>query len=425
MLYSSALWLYRQGIRIAAHRGHRKARFLNDGLNCVWSKLRDSIGRHDRVIWIHAASLGEFEQGRPLMEKLHGEHPEYKILLTFFSPSGYEVRKNYSGADVVAYLPLDTRRNVSRFLEIVNPEKAFFIKYEFWPNYLRQLRKRNIDTYLISGIFRHGQLFFKPYGGFYRNLLRSFKTLYVQDHGSKRLLADIGITNVIVAGDTRFDRVTDIMHGARRHPVLDRFCGTHRQSGDKTHGDTPLIFMAGSSWPEDEAVYADWLERTPGIRGVIAPHEFDNIRLKKLLEKFRDKAILLSDAERCPDAADNKKILIIDCFGLLSSAYAYADIAYVGGAFGSGLHNINEAAVYGIPVIYGPNHQKFIEAEEMKTLGGGISVSGLHGFERAANRLVRDPKERLRRGKWAGEYIKSKLGATDRIYLDIFGHTQP
>ena len=421
MLYSSAIWLYRQGVRIAARHGNVKARNLNAGLNGVWQKLQRGIGRHDRVVWIHAASLGEFEQGRPLMERLRREHPEYRILLTFYSPSGYEVRKNWQGADVVAYLPFDTKRNVCRFLDIVNPEKAFFVKYEFWPNYLRELRRRDIDTYLISGIFRHDQLFFKPYGGFYRNLLRSFKTLYLQDSGSARLLHEIGYDNTVVAGDTRFDRVTDIMRGVKPHPLLDRFCGDHDSLKAHAPGDgRPMIFMAGSSWPQDEEVYADWLRRTPGVKGVIAPHEFDVHRLKQLLDFFGDQAVLLSDAEHDASLLDGKKVLIIDCFGLLASAYSYADVAYVGGAFGAGLHNINEAAVYGIPVIYGPNHHKFIEAEEMKTLGGGIAVSGKTGFERAANRLLRDEKERTRRGKWAGEYITSKLGATDRIYSDIF-----
>lgn len=444
-LYSLGIWVYRQGVRCAAALGHKKAALLNTGLDATFANLEKNVGRHDRNIWFHAASLGEFEQGRPLMERLRREHPELKIILTFFSPSGYEVRKNFKGADIIAYLPFDTPANVKRFLDIVNPEKAFIIKYEFWLNYLAQLRRRGIETYLISGIFRPSQLFFKKYGRFYRNALRSFKTLYVQDHGSRRLLEEIGITNVVVAGDTRFDRVTDIMNSAHTDPILDIFCnGRNKEDRDATP-EHSLIFMAGSSWPEDEAVYGEWLKSETGVKGVIAPHEFDESRLKALLDRFGNQAILLSDLRaiadnaktatqgaedrKTPDAdiedlikknLEGKRILIIDCFGLLSSAYAYADIAYVGGAFGAGLHNINEAAVYGIPVIYGPNHSKFIEAEEMKTLGGGIAISSADAFARNARRLVRDPLERRKRGRWAGEYIHSKLGATDKIYSDIF-----
>lgn len=420
LLYDAGIGLYRLGVRIAARNGNRKARQLNDGLNGVWQLLESKVGRHDRNIWFHAASLGEFEQGRPLIERLKTNHPDIRIVLTFFSPSGYEVRKNYAGADVIAYLPLDTLRNARRFLNIVNPEKAFFIKYEFWLNYLNELRSREIPTYLISGIFRRDQLFFKPYGGIYRKCLNAFRTLYVQDNGSRKLLENIGIRNTVVAGDTRFDRVTDIMQTVKPNPILDIFCGYSESRRGKRIGERPLIFMAGSSWPEDESVYSRWLVDTDLVKGVIAPHEFDDERLKNLLILFDGEAVLMSDAMRDPSLLEEKKILIIDCFGLLASAYSYADVAYVGGGFGSGLHNINEAAVYAIPVIYGPNHSKFIEAEEMKTLGGGIAVNSRNSFERAANRLLHDERERMKRGRWAGEYIASKIGASDKIYNDLF-----
>ena len=418
-IYSFGIWVCRQGVRVAANSGNIKARRLNDGLNGVFQKLENAVRPLDRNIWIHAASLGEFEQGRPLMERLRACRPELKIILTFFSPSGYEVRKSYAGADVVSYLPFDTPRNVRRFLEIVNPEKAIFVKYEFWMNYLDALHKRNIETYLISGIFRPEQLFFRTYGGFYRRVLRDFTTLYLQDHGSRRLLEGIGISNTKVAGDTRFDRVADIRASVKPDETLSLFCGPQRN--ERRAEADPVIFMAGSSWPEDEKIYLDWLLREEGVKGVIAPHEFDELRLKKLLDLCSGNAVLLSDARRDPTLLSGKKILIIDCFGLLSSAYSYADIAYVGGGFGAGLHNINEAAVYGIPVMFGPNHHKFIEAGEMKTLGAGIPVDGKSRFEHHAIRLVRDSKERLRRGKWAAEYIASKTGASDIIFSDLFG----
>lgn len=421
--YDFGIWLYRQGVRIASHTNNVKARQLNAGLDGVWQKLArfDEVASDNPRLWIHAASLGEFEQGRPLIEMLRKEHPEIKILLTFFSPSGYEVRKNYSGADGISYLPFDTPHNVRRFLDIVKPDYAIFVKYEFWLNYLSELQKRQIPTYLISGIFRKSQLFFKSYGAPYRNALRAFTTLYVQDEGSRSLLDSIGIKNVVVAGDTRFDRVTDIMNTAHSHPVLDRFCGDEQfRKSKRAYTERPLIFIIGSSWPQDEAVYGEWLRDASDVKGIIAPHEFDEERLAKLMAMFDDKACLLSDAEKNPDSADGKKVLVIDCFGLLASAYTYGDVAYVGGGFGAGLHNINEAAVYGIPVFYGPNNAKFIEAGEMKESGGGLEVKSRQDFETQINDLLAAPDSLARRGTASAAYIQSKLGATRRIYRDLF-----
>lgn len=421
ILYDLGIWIYRQGIRLASGISHNaKARLLDAGLGDVWERLRTADIYSGKKIWIHVASLGEFEQGRPLIERLRRERPDLRIILTFFSPSGYEVRKNYQQADAICYLPIDTPRNVRRFLDTVKPEMAIFVKYEFWLNYLAELRRRDIPTYLISGIFRPGQLFFKPYGGFYRKALKAFRHLYVQDERSRNLLEKIGIRNVSVTGDTRFDRVTDIMKGVHPHPVLDYFCGRNGSDGKDSAGHHDAIFIAGSSWPEDEAVYGEWLHRRNDVKGIIAPHEFDTQRLKRLLSFFGDSAILLSEAEKDHSAIEDKRILIIDCFGLLASAYSYADIAYVGGGFGSGLHNINEAAVYGIPVIYGPNHSKFIEALEMKKIGGGLAVTSKEDFEKSADRLMDDPKERDRLGQKSGNYIRSKLGATEAIYSDLF-----
>lgn len=409
-IYSAGIWLYRQGVRAAA-LSSKKAAALDAGLGRTFSILEHNINPGHKYIWIHAASLGEFEQGRPLIEMLRREHPEVKIVLTFFSPSGYEVRKNYDGADIIVYLPFDTPRNVTRFLDIVRPIFAVFVKYEFWGNYLEQLHQRHIPTYLISAVFRPDQLFFKPYGGFYRALLHCFTQIYVQDARSLRLLRDIGINNVTVAGDTRFDRVSDIMRRVHPIPELESFCGT--RSAERTH----TVFMAGSSWPADEEVYADWLRRHSEVKGVIAPHEFDTRRLEEMKRLFGlDETVLLSEIQNGGTDLSGKRILIIDCFGMLSSAYQYADFVYVGGGFGAGLHNINEPAVYGVPILFGPNHSKFIEAEEMKTLGGGIAVHSREGFERNADRLLYDVREREQRGRWAAEYIQSKLGATTLIY---------
>lgn len=414
LLYSAGIWLYRQGVRVAG-LSNRKAVTLDRGLKMVFKHLRREINPYDRYVWIHAASLGEFEQGRPLIEMIKREMPDKRIILTFFSPSGYEVRKDYKGADIVTYLPFDTPRNVCRFLDIVNPAMAIFVKYEFWGNYLKQLHKRHIPTFLISAVFRRDQLFFKSYGGFYRRWLKYFNHIFVQDNSSKSLLSQIGIKDVTVAGDTRFDRVADIQSNAKPIPELDLFCGP--RSAERKH----IVFIAGSSWPEDEGVYADWLKAHPEVKAVIAPHEFDDERLKMMIRLFgRDRTLLLSEARDGGEEISSRQILIIDCFGLLSSAYSYADFVYVGGGFGAGLHNINEAAVYGVPVIYGPNHSKFIEAEEMKTLGGGLAVSSREGFKRVADRMLYDRKERETRGKWAADYIRSSRGATETIFKHIF-----
>lgn len=417
-VYSVGIAAYRTGVGIASFKNPKAAR-MKEGHKEIYSRIEEKLKPSDKVIWIHAASLGEFEQGRPLIEKIKRDCPEYKVLLTFFSPSGYEVRKNFAGADCVTYLPFDTPSEVKKFLYKVNPEKAFFVKYEFWRNYLEELWKRQIPTYLISGIFRDNQIFFRKYGRWYALWLKWFTKIYVQDEGSARLLESVGVENVEVAGDTRFDRVSDIKKACRSIPLLARF--SRREAGESARPDnSPLVFMAGSSWPSDEAVYSDWVNKNPDLKVVIAPHEFDDNRLKTLKDTFTNGVVLLSEAEKNPELADDAQVLVIDCFGLLSSAYAYCDLAYVGGGFGAGLHNINEAATFGVPVIYGPNNKKFIEARELATLGGGLEVDGKSSFESRADRLIHDPADRLRRGKWASEYIEEKQGATEKIFNDIF-----
>lgn len=411
-VYSGAISAYGAGVRIAALRNN-KARLLAKGQKNVWRYLEHNIDQSARYIWIHAASLGEFEQGRPLIEKIRKEKPEYKILVTFFSPSGYEVRKNYAGADSVCYLPLDTPKRVRRFLDIVKPEMAIFVKYEFWRNYLHELWRRQVSVYLISAVFRPNQFFFKKRSAWYGLWLKWYTRIFVQDERSRELLQGIGVENVDVCGDTRFDRVADIRSACKEIPLLAAF------TSHNSPGHAPVM-MAGSSWPEDEAVYADWFNKHPDVKLVVAPHEFDAHRLESLKKIFRNGAVLMSEAQKDPSELEGKQVLIIDCFGLLSSAYSYCDIAYVGGGFGAGMHNINEAAVYDVPVIYGPNNSKFIEAREMAASEGGLPIASKEEFEKIADKLFSDSAERVRRGHCAGEYIRSKLGATDKIFDRIF-----
>ena len=397
-LYTAGIAAYRCGVKVAGIK-NPKARKLDEGQKEIWKRLDECINPDDRYIWVHAASLGEFEQGRPLIEKIKRERPEYKVLLTFFSPSGYEVRKDYKGADCVSYLPFDTPARVRKFLYKVNPEMAVFVKYEFWRNYLHELWRRQIPVYLISAVFRPDQFFFKKRSAWYGHWLRWYTRIFVQDERSLELLKGIGVVNAEVAGDTRFDRVTDIMATCREIPELERFVGKR-----DSEGRAPMVIMFGSSWEADEIVYGDWLRAHKDVKGVIAPHEFDADRLRRLKDMFPGEAVLMSELKENPAAGEGKRILIMDCFGLLSSAYAYADVAYVGGGFGVSIHNINEAAVYGIPVIFGPENSKFIEAQELKTLGGGIEVTGSDSFSRNADKLLYDVKERekalvsLRRG---------------------------
>ncbi|MDE7136504.1 MAG: 3-deoxy-D-manno-octulosonic acid transferase [Muribaculaceae bacterium] len=363
-------------------------------------------------LWIHAASLGEFEQGRPLIERLRREHPEKKILLTFFSPSGYEVRKNYPQVDYVAYLPFDTPRNARRFLDAVRPSMAIFVKYEFWGNFLEQLAKRNIPTYIISAIFRPKQVFFKWYGREFRRILRSFTHLYLQDEASARLLKGIGMENTTVAGDTRFDRVTDILSSAAEVFAIERF-GT----------DAKMRIVFGSSWGVDEEKYIPWLNEHPEVAAIIAPHEFNEQRLEQIEHSLKGKVMRLSQWEKAwrdgGEAAD-VKTLIVDSFGKLATLYRYGDAAYVGGGFGVGIHNINEAAVYGIPVIFGPNYAKFKEARDMVEIGAAITVSDGVALRQALTQMLTDPQLRREIGAKAGEYIKRNLGATDLIYSRLF-----
>ena len=373
--------------------------------------LREKMDRKAKYIWFHASSLGEFEQGRPMIEQIRKVHPEYKILLTFFSPSGYEVRKNYAGADVVCYLPFDTPGRVEQFLDLANPAMAIFIKYEFWGNYLHALQQRGIPVYIISAIFRREQLFFQWFGKPYRKMLDCFNHLFVQDERSKALLEEYGIRNVTVAGDTRFDRVIDVYHQAKQIPLVERFIkGTDGQQ-------PPLVFVAGSSWPEDEAIFIPYFERHPEMKLIIAPHEIHEGHLKSIEARLHRPTIRLSQATEQNVA--NQDCLIVDSFGLLSSLYRYGQIAYIGGGFGAGIHNTLEAAVYGMPVLFGPRFQKFKEAKDLIAVGGAFTFDNAPAFTSRMNTLLSTPEALQQSSQAAGHFVQSHGGATTTLLQEI------
>ena len=384
MLYNLAIVIYDFIVHLAAPFS-RKPRKMMKGHWVVYELLRQQVEKGEQYIWFHAASLGEFEQGRPLIEMIRAKYPAYKILLTFFSPSGYEVRKHYRGADIVCYLPFDKPRNVRKFLDITNPCMAFFIKYEFWKNYLDELHKRRIPVYSVSSIFRRDQVFFKWYGGTYRNVLKDFDHLFVQNEASKRYLSKIGILRVTVVGDTRFDRVLQIREEAKDLPLVEKF-----------KGNNAFTFVAGSSWGPDEDLFLEYFNNHPEIIG----------KLKRPYVRYTradEKNVLKADC------------LIIDCFGLLSSIYRYGEIAYIGGGFGVGIHNTLEAAVYGIPVIFGPKYQKFMEAVELLEAKGAYSIKDYEELKSLLDRFQTDKDFLDETGKNAGYYVTSKSGATEKI----------
>lgn len=403
-MYQLAISLYALGVAVAS-LFNGKVRKMWRGEHAAFDVLRRRVERGSRYAWFHAASLGEFEQGRPIMERLRREHPEYKILLTFFSPSGYEVRKDYEGADIVCYLPLDTYFNARRFLRLVHPEVAFFIKYEFWWNYLHILKRRNVPTYSVSSIFRPSQVFFRWYGFRYRDVLKCFTKFFVQNEASKRLLGQIGITDVEVTGDTRFDRVLRVKDNARKLPIVDAF------------GRGYKVFVAGSSWPPDEDLFIRFFNEHTDWKLIIAPHVISEEHLSQIKSKLKRKAILYTEATEA--AAKNADCLIINCFGLLSSIYGYGDVAYVGGGFGVGIHNVLEAAVWDIPVMFGPNHERFQEANDLIAFKGAHEVDGYDAFSDRMLLYMTDAEARKEDGQRAGRYVASRAGATERILSSV------
>ena len=412
-MYSIGIYLYALIVRLVAAFGHRKARAMVRGQHDTWRILREKINPNERYVWFHAASLGEFEQGLPLIERLRREQPARKILLTFFSPSGYEVRKDYKGADVVCYLPFDSPTAARRFIKLARPEMAFFIKYEFWRNYIDVLFKKSIPIYSVSSIFRPGQIFFRWYGRKYVRCLRRITHFFVQNKRSVELLRSIGVTdNVTIVGDTRFDRVIDIRNIAKSLPIVEQFA--QAQDG----APQPFVLVAGSSWQPDEDILLDYVNRHPEIRLVIAPHVVNDTHIQEIEQKLTTPALRYSKATL--ENVQNYRVLIIDGYGLLSSIYRYATVAYVGGGFGVGIHNVPEAAVYGIPVIIGPNHQRFAEAVALMENGGCKNIENAEDFTAIMDDFLANPSHIAAAGSAAGRYINQNAGATPVIYEHVF-----
>ncbi len=409
LLYNLGMYLLTLVMRLTALWSPKSRKWV-EGRKDIFERLDTVIKPQDKIFWVHAASLGEFEQGRPVIEEVKAQYPEYTILLTFFSPSGYEIRKGYRGADHIFYLPADTPANMRRFVKIAHPEVAVFVKYEFWLNCLKELRKSGCRTYLVSAIFRKSSVFFRWYGGMFRKCLKTFRMIFVQDESSKSLLANIGVGNVAVAGDTRFDRVAAIHESSKRIPLIDKF-----------KAERPT-FIAGSTWGPDEDILLQLVRKHPEMKFIIAPHVISGEHIRRLEEMFGDKMCRFTWCAENPDFDySDKQVLLIDTIGYLSSAYRYADYAYVGGGFGVGIHNTLEAATFGLPVAFGPNYRKFKEAADLIELGVGCSVSGFGQLDKWLDGLIADCGEYERLCKASAKYINDNKGATDIIMTKIFG----
>ena len=486
-MYNIAIYIYLIGVAIGS-LFNKKIKKMWRGEREAVDLLKEKVDPTAKYVWFHAASLGEFEQGRPLIEQLRATHPEYKILLTFFSPSGYEVRKNYEGADIVCYLPLDTIRNARRFLRAVHPVMAFFIKYEFWYNYLHILRHRGVPVYSVSSIFRPGQVFFKWYGRNYAKVLHCITHFFVQNEVSLQLLKGIGIDEATVVGDTRFDRVLQIKEQSKELPIVEAFKGINGKgdackdnlSEDACNGDLSedackrvlsedackevlsedackedlsedackedlsedackedlsedackedlsengckgcKVFVAGSSWQPDEDIFIRFFNDHPDWKLIIAPHVIGEDHLAYILDKLQMKAVRYTQATE--QSAAEARCLIIDCFGLLSTIYRYGEIAYVGGGFGVGIHNVPEAAVWGVPVLFGPNNKRFQEAQDLLACKGSFEVTDYDSFNTIISRLISDDKFRHQCGEASANYVKSRSGATDIIMKSVVG----
>ncbi len=392
-------------LRLAALLGHKKARKLVKGQARALAELREwaaTLGG-SQVLWFHAASVGEFEQARPIIERLHSELPFRKVLLTFFSPSGYELRKNYPLVDKVTYLPFATRRNARKMLEILPLEAAVMVKYEFWPAYLKALKAKHIPTYLISAIFRPGQLFFLPWGKMYLKLLHAFEHIFVQDQSSSDLLQRYGVKEVTVAGDTRFDRVTEVRKQAKDLPVVDGFVA-----------GAPRVIVAGSTWQRDEQYLARYMAEREDVKLVLVPHEIDSAHLHEIFQYFEGRYVRYTEAT--PQNVNKCRVLLVDTIGVLSSIYRYGHVAYIGGGFGVSIHNTLEAAVYGMPVVFGPTWKKFREAHGLLAAGAAITVKNYREFADALDKAF-DNQSIM--GQRANDYVQSECGATDKILKQL------
>ena len=405
-LYNLILLFASQLVKLLALFNPKMKLFV-DGRKGVFEKIREKINPTDKTIWFHAASLGEYEQGLPVIEQIKIKYPEHKIVVTFFSPSGYEVRKNNTVANLTIYLPLDTKHNAQLFVELVHPEMVFFIKYEFWPNYLNELKKRIIKTYLISGIFRDNQAFFKGYGGFYRNALNTFDYFFVQNENSKKLLQSIGFTNVKISGDTRFDRVVSILERDNSLDFIEQF------------KDKKTAIVIGSSWPKDESVLVDYINSASAdLKFIIAPHNIHKSEIVNLQSLITKKTILFSEKEN--QNLNEFQVFIIDTIGILTKIYSYADIAYVGGGFGNpGVHNILEPATFGVPIVIGPNYSHFAEATALVHQGGCVSISNLKELQDTLDNLISNEDIRHEKGHICETFVQMNKGATVTILQNI------
>lgn len=400
--YFLCIRAYFFAIRLAAPF-NRKARLMVSGRRDWEKNLRDKVEQGQKYVWFHAASLGEFEQGRPLIERYKAEGK--RIVLTFFSPSGYEVRKNYDKADIVCYLPFDSKRNARKFIEIINPEFAVFVKYEFWYCMIRELANRNLNVYLISGIFRPGQIFFRPWGKFYRKVLTDFAWMFVQDENSRKLLESAGVKNISVCGDTRIDRVYQISHEYYENDFLGEFSKSDN------------VIVCGSTWPPDEKIISQYVNTHSNLKAVIVPHEIHEEHLCAIERLLTKPHVRLS---KCAEAnATELSYIIVDSIGLLSKMYRYAKLTYVGGGFGVGIHNTLEAVVYGIPVVFGPNYRKFKEAFDLIDCGAGFSISSYEGFADVVERLLSDDAKYSASCAQANAYVEKSVGVSDFIYNKI------
>ncbi|MEM0575032.1 3-deoxy-D-manno-octulosonic acid transferase [Flavobacterium polysaccharolyticum] len=406
-LYNQIVFIAGFLLKIVALFSPKMALFVK-GRKDVFKTLEEKIQANDKSIWFHAASLGEYEQGLPVIEKIKEKFPSHKIIVTFFSPSGYEVRKNNTVADCTVYLPLDTQKNAKQFIELTNPELVFFIKYEYWPNYLNELKKRNIKTYLISGILRENQAFFKWYGGFYRKALNAFDFFFVQNESSKQLLQSLGHQNVLVSGDTRFDRVSAILEKDNTLDFIAEF------------KNNKITIVVGSSWPKDEEIIAQYINQysNENVKFIIAPHNIKAEQIAKLRDQITKPTVLFSEKEN--QSLSNQQVFIIDTIGILTKIYSYADIAYVGGGFGNpGVHNILEPATFGIPIVIGPNYSHFAEATALVHQEGCITISKQTELNQTLNLLVQDIDKRHEKGQICQTFVKMNKGATRVILKNL------
>ena len=406
-LYNISILFYSLLIKLVAPF-NIKAKQINSGRAQTFAQMESKINHDKPIIWVHCASLGEFEQGRPVIEAIRKQYPEYRIFLTFFSPSGYEIRKNYELADYICYLPADTMKNAQKLIVLVRPEKVFFVKYEFWFHYISELKKRNIPLYLISAIFREDQQFFKntPWGKWYRQILDGFGHFFVQDDQSVALLGKIGIRNVIRAGDTRFDRVAEIARNGKSIPLVEKF-----------KGDS-LLVVAGSTWKPDEELLAQYIHSHPEVKFIIAPHETKKGNVDRLINLLKSPVICYTEATE--ESVMNRQVMIVDTIGILSSIYKYADLAYIGGGFGVGIHNTLEAAIFGMPIVFGPNYLKFNEATSMVKLGIAFPVADFPSLEAILNSLLNDIEKRAMISEKCNTFTKQNIGATQLILNKVF-----